>query len=94
MKIVAYSQVPQKHSYVHLAYLSAAGQAEGALTVAWGLLLGIIYLVIYFYGLRLKLNTKFPWIWRLAAICFIIAILFLLLHGCLAFSGADARRYA
>jgi hypothetical protein len=64
MKTIAYSEVPQTHSYVHLAYLSASSSsAQTALPAAF--LVTVAYLLVYLAGHSAKLNVKHPKAWRL-----------------------------
>ena len=70
MKTVAYSQVPQTHSYVHLAFLSAStGPSEIALPAAF--LGAVAYLLIYLIGHTAKLNVKYPKPWRVMTLAVI-----------------------
>jgi hypothetical protein len=80
MKVITYSQVPQKSTYVHLAYLSASDM----MVPGPGALMGFVLLVIYLAGLALKVNVKYPRPWRLFLVCSIatiLIVLFILSHS-------------
>jgi len=82
MKTVAYSQVPQTHSYVHLAYLSASsGPGEIALPAAF--LGAVAYLLIYLIGHTAKLNVKYPRPWRVMTLAVLTVTGFLAIYGLL-----------
>jgi len=67
MKTIAYSEVPQTHSYVHLAYISASsGPGEAVLPAA--LLGAVSFLLMYLVAATTKLNVKFPRFWRLTTV--------------------------
>jgi hypothetical protein len=80
MKTIAYSEVPQTHSYVHLAYTSAStGPAEAALPAAF---LGTItYLLIYLLASASRLKDKYAKAWRLVTVAFATAVAFLVVVG-------------
>ena len=75
MKIIAYSQVPQKHAYVHLAYLSAAAQNAAAGRLAAGLGLVMIFFLLIATATALKIPMKFPRTWRWTMISILAIIL-------------------
>lgn len=82
MKTIAYSEVPQTHSYVHLAYISAsAGPGEAALPAA--ALGAVSFLLVYLVGSAAKLNVKFPKAWRLTTLAAVTAVGCLVLFGLL-----------
>jgi len=87
MKIIAYSQVPNKHTYVHLAYLSATTSLEGPLVVVLG---GITLLAFFLIGLRNKLSRAWRrTIWM--GICLLIIILLLLFLASIATLSARTQ---
>ena len=82
MKTIAYSEVPQTHSYVHLAYLSASsGPGEAALPAA--VLGGVFFLLVFLLGTTTKLNVQFPKAWRLMTLAVVTAAGCLVLFGLL-----------
>jgi hypothetical protein len=82
MKTIAYSEVPQTHSYVHLAYLSASsGPPEAALVL--GGLGAVSFLLVFLAGSAAKLNVKFSKAWRLMTLAVVTATGFLVFFGLL-----------
>jgi hypothetical protein len=78
MKVIAYSQVPQKSSYIHLAYLSASQPSiDGPL--GSGALMGIVLVMIYLAGSALKINVNHPRAWRWFLLCSVTAAVLALL---------------
>jgi hypothetical protein len=82
MKTIAYSEVPQTHSYVHLAYTSASSATtDSVLPIAF--LGAVAYLLVYSVGSATKLKVKSPRIWRLMALIVVIATGLLVLFASL-----------
>ena len=82
MKTIAYSEVPQTHSYVHLAYISASsGPGEAVLPAA--VLGAVSFLLIYLVAATTKLNVRFPTAWRLVRLAVVTAVGGLLCLGLL-----------
>ena len=80
MKTIAYSEVPQTHSYVHLAYISASsGPGEAALPTA--VLGAVSFLFVALVAHATKLNVKFPKAWRLLTLAVVTMV------GCLVMFG-------
>ncbi len=80
MKTIAYSEVPQTHSYVHLAYLSASPGPDAAVLPA--VFLGAVAcLMVYLVGAAAKLDVRFPRFWRLTTIAVVAAAGSVLLFG-------------
>jgi hypothetical protein len=90
MKIIAYSQVPQRNSYVHLAYLSATAQNKGADVLIAGLFVGVFYLYLLSNASKWKLREKSPRLWRRVSIGLITAALLLMGLGCYIMSNSVA----
>ena len=82
MKTIAYSEVPQTHSYVHLAYISASsGPGEVALPAA--ALGAVSFLLVSLVVTTTRLNVKFPKTWRLMTLAVVTAVGCLVLFGLL-----------
>ena len=64
MKTIAYSEVPQTHSNVHLACISASSSAGDA-ALGTGLLGAVSFLLVALAVKATKLDLKFPQAWRL-----------------------------
>jgi hypothetical protein len=86
MKTIAYSEVPQTHTYVHLAYISASsGPGEAVLPAA--VLGAVSFLLMYLVAATTKLNVKFPNAWRLLTLAVVTALGCLVLFGVLSLSS-------
>ena len=82
MKTIAYSEAPQTHSYVHLAYISAsAGPGEAALPTA--VLGALSFLFVALVAHATKLNVKFPTAWRLLTLAMVTLVVCLLMFSLL-----------
>ena len=82
MKTIAYSEVPQTHSYVHLSYISASSSPGEAVLPA-AVLGAVSLLLMYLVAATTKLKVKSPKTWRLMTLAVVTVLGCLLLFGVL-----------
>ncbi|HYG23301.1 MAG TPA: hypothetical protein VEH04_11005 [Verrucomicrobiae bacterium] len=82
MKIVTYSEVPEKSGpYIHLAYTSASAQYQVHGMFGSGVMMGILYLFILVTATAAKVPASFPRAWRWFSIVFVTITISLLVFS-------------